>query len=51
MVIDPFLGSGTTGVAATLEGRQFKGSEINRDFAAMSQARILQATVDEAVNN
>ena len=28
-ILDPFMGSGTTGVAATLCGRAFLGCEIN----------------------
>jgi len=47
MVIDPFSGSGTTGAAAILEGRKFMGSELNEDFVAMSNARIMTALIDK----
>lgn len=50
MVIDPFLGSGTTGVAAIIEDRQFEGCELDETFATMATARILQASIDKTVN-
>lgn len=40
LVFDPFSGSGSTGVAARLEGRQFKGAEIDRDMASNAEKRI-----------
>jgi site-specific DNA-methyltransferase (adenine-specific) len=40
LVLDPFMGSGTTGVAATLEGRRFCGIEIDEDYVGISAARI-----------
>jgi DNA modification methylase len=39
-VLDPFLGSGTTAVAALELGRSAVGYEINEEFARMAQARI-----------
>ena len=42
-VLDPFLGSGTTGAAAAIEGRRFVGAEIDRDFYCISIQRIQQA--------
>lgn len=41
-VLDPFLGSGTTGVAAIRQGRNFVGIELNPKFAQMAQRRISQ---------
>lgn len=43
IVIDPFLGSGTTGVAALLEGFDFAGCEREPDFVAISEARMAHA--------
>lgn len=39
-IIDPFLGSGTTAIAAALEGRNFAGSEIQKDYVLIAKARI-----------
>ncbi len=44
LVVDPFSGCGTTGVAALLEGREFKGYEICSDMAAIANKRINQKT-------
>ncbi len=40
LVLDPFAGSGSTGVAALLEGRDFLGFEIEADMAKRAQERI-----------
>lgn len=40
LVFDPFMGSGTTGVAAIKEGRRFVGCEIDATFAADAIKRI-----------
>jgi len=39
-VLDPFMGSGTTGVAAKRLGRNFVGVEINRGYWQMASDRI-----------
>jgi len=39
-VMDPFMGSGTTGVAARKADRNFIGIELNKDYFAMAKARI-----------
>ena len=38
-ILDPFSGSGTTGIAANLLGRRYLGLEKEEDFLAMSKAR------------
>lgn len=38
-ILDPFNGSGTTGIAANLLGRRYLGLEIMEDFLSMSKAR------------
>jgi len=43
LVLDPFCGSGTTGVAALGLGRRFVGVELEADYLALSRARLLQA--------
>mgnify|MGYP001773344989 FL=1 len=42
-VLDPFMGSGTTGAVATQEGRDFIGIEINPEYIEMSKQRIRAA--------
>jgi DNA modification methylase len=42
-VLDPFLGSGTTGVAAVQSGRRFIGIERDPDYFAICQRRIAEA--------
>ena len=43
LVLDPFLGSGTTGAAAAIESRRFVGSEVNEDFHRISLERVAAA--------
>jgi site-specific DNA-methyltransferase (adenine-specific) len=40
IVFDPFMGSGTTGMASLLEGRSFIGCEIEPEYFAIARARI-----------
>ena len=40
VVLDPFMGSGSTGKAAMLEGFRFIGCEMKEDYAAIAKARI-----------
>ena len=42
-VLDPFLGSGSTGKAATLEGFSFIGIEQSAEYAEIANARIRHA--------
>ena len=42
-ILDPFLGSGTTGAAALLEGRRFVGVEMVEHYAEVAKRRILTA--------
>ena len=43
VVLDPFAGSGTTGVAALLEGRRFVGCELSEAYHAIASARLVEA--------
>ena len=49
-VLDPFLGSGTTGVAAANTGRRFIGIEMDADYFAVAQSRIQKAQADAITN-
>ena len=40
VVLDPFSGSGTTGLVALRHGRDYVGIELNPDYAEMSRERI-----------
>ena len=40
IVLDPFMGSGTTGIAAVELGRKFIGCELSEDYFDMASARI-----------
>ncbi len=40
VVLDPFMGSGTTAVAAKRCGRDFVGFELNPDYCAMIEKRL-----------
>lgn len=42
-IIDPFCGSGTTGVACVLEGREFVGIEREPHYVEIARARIQRA--------
>lgn len=42
-VLDPFMGSGTTGVACVRTGRRFIGIEIGLTYYAIAQRRIAEA--------
>ena len=42
-IFDPFMGSGTTGVAAIQLGRNFIGCEIDPDYFAIAEKRIKEA--------
>jgi site-specific DNA-methyltransferase (cytosine-N4-specific) len=43
LVLDPFLGSGTTGLVALQTGRRFVGVELNPDYLQLAQERMSQA--------
>ena len=43
VVLDPFTGSGTTGVVCIEHGRRFQGFELREEYAAIARARIGKA--------
>ena len=42
VVLDPFMGSGSTGVAALELGRRFIGIEINEKYYRVAQERMAE---------
>lgn len=46
VVLDPFMGSGSTGKAAILEGFRFIGCERSPEYMAIARARILDSLND-----
>ena len=51
IVLDPFAGSGTTGVAAIRLGRRFIGFEINADYCQKANERIQAETAGQDVRS
>lgn len=47
LVLDPFVGSGTTGVAALRLGRRFWGIDMSREYLSLAQSRMEEQS-DEA---
>jgi adenine-specific DNA-methyltransferase len=43
LVFDPFMGVGSTGVAAVLEGKRFIGSEIHQPYVDIASTRLAAA--------
>jgi DNA modification methylase len=43
MILDPFMGSGTTGVACVRTGRKFIGVEISEEYFEIAVKRITDA--------
>ncbi len=43
VVMDPFMGSGSAGVAAVLEGRHFRGSDLHPDAVELARGRLVDA--------
>ena len=46
VVLDPFAGSGTTGLAAIQLDRRFTGIDLSPDFARLAAGRLAQAVTD-----
>jgi site-specific DNA-methyltransferase (adenine-specific) len=41
LVLDPFMGSGTTGIAALRESCRFVGVELSPEYAEIARRRIV----------
>ncbi|MBD2106276.1 DNA methyltransferase [Nodosilinea sp. FACHB-13] len=49
VVLDPFLGSGTTAVVAKKLGRQYVGIEQNSDYCCLAEKRLAIANADPTI--
>ena len=49
VVLDPFMGSGSTAVAAIESGRNFVGYELDNSYAKLTRQRVKQAKAAERV--
>lgn len=50
IILDPFLGSGTTAVSALKNERKFVGYEINKEYIKLAQKRIDQILLQSKLN-
>lgn len=48
IVLDPFMGSGTTAAVAVQHGRQYIGCELNPEYKSLQDQRIAAARADTA---
>ena len=46
MVLDPFFGSGTTGVVALRQGKDYIGIEINHSYIELAEKRLAKPMVE-----
>lgn len=51
LILDPFMGSGTTAIAALQNGRQVVGFEVSRDYCQLIQTRIQRYEETRARDN
>jgi site-specific DNA-methyltransferase (adenine-specific) len=49
LVIDPFMGSGSTGVAAVGQGRDFLGNDVCAEAVEIARGRLIDAGADEGL--
>ena len=49
VVLDPFLGSGTTSVVAKKLGRRYIGMEIEEEYSCLAEKRLARAEVDISI--
>jgi len=49
VVLDPYMGSGTTAVAAVMEGRRYIGYEIDGEYCRVAMERIEAAVIQQQI--
>ena len=50
-ILDPFMGSGTTGIACVNNNRNFIGIELDKQYFDVAQNRIKEAVEKKRNNN
>lgn len=48
LIVDPFMGSGTSAFTAALEGRSFSGCDIKAGYVSAARQRVTEATKGKA---
>jgi site-specific DNA-methyltransferase (adenine-specific) len=51
LVLDPFMGSGSTGKACMLEGMRFIGMELSEEYVKIADARVKHAQQQRGLLN
>ena len=51
LILDPFMGSGTTGVACMNLNRKFIGIEISKDYYDIAEKRIHEASLNQKLSD
>ena len=46
IILDPFMGSGTTGMVAKSLGRYYIGCELNENYGKLIQNRVSEYTIN-----
>ncbi len=46
LVVDPFNGSGTTGVVAVARGRRYVGIDLDKGYLELTARRLVGLTAD-----
>jgi adenine-specific DNA-methyltransferase len=49
LIIDPFMGSGSSAVAAALESRRFSGCDVNQDYILIAKDRLARINRGEPI--
>ena len=51
VVLDPFIGSGTTAIAALMEGRQYVGIDLSDEYCHLARERIAVAAAELSLSD
>lgn len=49
LILDPFCGSGSTGLACVMENRKFLGFEIDKEYFKIAQSRIKELSLSKSL--